>query len=104
LSSKLPSTKIFKKESADEIGRIEEVLRLYNTVVDPYNKTGITQQTKSEILSTVRKIQPSVTYIVNGLTTILGNYYRDRNSANQRKEQKSVDYMLNLLKLMFVIQ
>ena len=44
-----------KKESADEIGRIEEVLRLYNTVVDPYNKTGITQQTKSEILSTVRK-------------------------------------------------
>ena len=74
-----------KKESADEIGRIEEVLRLYNTIVDPYKKPAFTQQTKSEILSKVRKIQPSVTYIVNGLTTILGNYYRDRNVQAQAK-------------------
>ena len=77
-----------RKQSADEIGMIEDVLRLYNTVAEPFMdaKNALTQQTKSEMLQRIRKIQPSVSYIVNGLTRILGNYYNDRNLPARRDE------------------
>ena len=63
-----------RKQSADEIGMIEDVLRLYNTVAEPFMdaKNALTQQTKSEMLQRIRKIQPSVSYIVNVLSRILG--------------------------------
>ena len=48
---------------------VEDVLRLYNTVAEPFMdaKNALTQQTKSEMLLRIRKIQPSVSHIVNGL-------------------------------------
>ena len=60
---------------------IEDVLRLYNTVAEPFMdaNNALTQQTQSEMLQRIRKIQPSISYIVNGLARMLGNYYRDRN-------------------------
>ena len=70
-----------RKQSADELGMIEDVLRLYNTVAEPFMdaKNALTQQTKSELLQRIRKIQPSISYIVHGFARILGYYYRDRN-------------------------
>ena len=75
-----------RKQSVDEISMIEDVLRLYNTVAEPFMdvKNALTQQTKSEMLQRIRKIQPSISYIVNGLARILGNYYRDRNLPARR--------------------
>ena len=77
-----------RKQSVDEISMIEDVLRLYNTVAEPFMdvKNALTQQTKSEMLQRIRKIQPSISYIVNGLARILGNYYRDRNTPARRDE------------------
>jgi hypothetical protein len=64
-----------KKASVNELGSIDEVLRLYNTAAEPYlgMKTSLTQATKGQILSTIRKIMPSVTYIVNNLRDVLQN-------------------------------
>ena len=61
-----------RKQSADEIGMIEDVLRLYNTVAEPFMdaKNALTQQTKYEMLQRIRKIQPSISSIVNGLARI----------------------------------
>ena len=61
-----------RKQSVDEIGMIEDVLRLYNTVAEPFMdaKNALSQQTKSEMLQRIRKIRPSTSYIVNGLARI----------------------------------
>ena len=69
-----------RKDSLDEIGRIEDVLRQYNSVVEPYEgmKTPNTQQTKSDILQKVRKLQPSVSFIANGINGILTDFYNRR--------------------------
>ena len=54
------------------ITSFEEILRLYNTAVEPYNgiKQNLTQQTKSELLNKVRKIISPIAYITNGLNTL----------------------------------
>ena len=51
---------------------IEDALRLYNAVAEPFMdvKSALTQQTKSEMLQRIRKIQPSISYIDNGLARI----------------------------------
>jgi hypothetical protein len=58
-----------KKASVQELGNIEEVMRLYNTAVEPYlgMKTSLTQTTKNQLLSSIRKIMPQVSYLVNQL-------------------------------------
>ena len=58
-----------KKASVQELGNIEEVMRLYNTAVEPYlgMKTSLTQTTKNQLLSSIRKIMPQVSYLVNKL-------------------------------------
>ena len=58
-----------KKASVQELGNIEEVMRLYNTAVEPYlgMKTSLTQTTKNQLLSSIRKIMPQVSYLVNRL-------------------------------------
>ena len=68
---------------------IEDVLRLYNTVAEPFMdaKHALTQQTKSEMLQRISKIQPSASYIVKGLARNLGNsFYNDRNLPARRDE------------------
>ena len=72
---------------------IEDVLRLYNTVAEPFMdvKHALTQQTKSEMIQRIRKIQPSISYIVTGLARILGNYYRDRILPARREEIRGFD-------------
>jgi hypothetical protein len=56
-----------KKASVNELGNIEEVMRLYNTAVEPYlgMKTSLTQATKNQLLSSIRKIMPTITYLIN---------------------------------------
>ena len=51
-------------------------------------KKALTQQTQSEMLQRIRKIQPSASYIVNGLARILCNYQNDRNLPTRRDENK----------------
>jgi hypothetical protein len=62
-----------KKASVNELGNIEEVMRLYNTAVEPYlgMKTSLTQATKNQLLSSIRKIMPTITYLVNRLRAAL---------------------------------
>ena len=56
-----------KKAAVSELGNIEEVLRLYNTAVEPYlgMKTALTQTTKGQVLMKVRKIMLQITYLFN---------------------------------------
>ena len=44
-------------------------MRLHNTAVEPYlgMKTSLTQTTKNQLLSSIRKIMPQVSYLVNRL-------------------------------------
>ena len=79
-----------RKESLDEIRRIEDVLRVYKVLVEPFTgvKTQITQQTKSDILQKVRKIQPNVAFIANGINRILTDFYNRRNNPSQRFRQQ----------------
>ena len=77
-----------RKRAADEIGMIEDVLRLYNAVAEPFMdaNNALTQQTRSEMLQIIRKIQPSSSYFVDGLARMLGNSYRDRHLPARRDE------------------
>ena len=70
-----------QKAAVSELGNIEEVLRLYNTAVEPYlgMKTALTQTTKGQLLMNVRKIMPQLTYLINSLRTMLEDL---RNLAN----------------------
>jgi hypothetical protein len=54
-----------KRVIAEGAGNIEEVFRLYNTAVDPYNTFKITETTKSQILHELRKkLIPVLTYLI----------------------------------------
>ena len=63
---------------------------MYSTVAEPFMdaKNALTQQTKSEMLQRIRQIQPSVSYIVNGLARIWGNYHNDTSLPARRDESR----------------
>ena len=75
-----------KKASVQELGNIEEVMRLYNTAVEPYlgMKTSLTQTTKNQLLSSIRKIMPQVSYLVNRLRGALEDLRALANNATNR--------------------
>jgi hypothetical protein len=75
-----------KKASVNELGNIEEVMRLYNTAVEPYlgMKTSLTQATKNQLLSSIRKIMPTITYLVNRLRAALDELNNLPNNARNR--------------------
>lgn len=60
-------------ELFNEITSFEEVLRLYNTAVEPYSgvRSSLTQQTKGEILNKTRKLLTPIAYITNGIKLIV---------------------------------
>ena len=55
-----------KRLLGENAGMVEDVMRLYNTAVEPYITFKITETTKSQILQELRKrIMPILTYLVN---------------------------------------
>ena len=79
-----------KKAAASELGSVEEVLRLYNTAVEPLlgMTTALTQTTKGQVLMNVREITPQITCLVNSLNTMLEDL---RGLANNGANRIRVD-------------
>ena len=82
-----PQNRVNAPKDADmfnDLTAFEEVLRLYNTAVEPYNgiRANLTQQTKGEILNKVRKLLNPVAYITNGIKNIIEKEIRKYESAN----------------------
>ena len=61
-------------------------MRLYNIAVEPYlgMKTSLTQATKNKLLSSIRKIMPQVSYLVNRLRGALEDLRALANNSTNR--------------------
>ena len=86
-----PNNRVNAPKDADlfnDLTAFEEVLRLYNTAVEPYNgiRANLTQQTKGEILNKVRQLLNPVAYITNGIKNIIEKQIRKYESLNGAAE------------------
>jgi hypothetical protein len=72
-----------KRLLAESAGLIEEVMKLYNTAVEPYISMKITQTTKSQILQEVRRIMPLITFLVNEYRKNLHTLQRVSSQVNK---------------------
>ena len=77
-----------KRLLGENAGMIEDVMRLYNSAVEPYITFKITETTKSQILQELRKrIMPILTYLVNEYRKSLNSL--QRLAANSRSGARS---------------
>ena len=77
-----------KRLLGENAGMVEDVMRLYNSAVEPYITFKITETTKSQILQELRKrIMPILTYLVNEYRKNLN--ILQRLAASSRSDAKS---------------
>ena len=87
-------------DAFNDITQYEEVLRLYNLAVKTYFdiSTTNTQFTKSEVLSTMRKLLPQLNYIVKGIKHFIDGL---RNTGSD--EQKRKFFFCSMVRIIYLL-